>query len=208
MGIRSASVMDGRTSQPAAAASPAWSDNAPDAATSGADSSRVGRRPAAAGVASAADAAPARLTAAALGQQISEWSAEYTKGLPAAEAEPPRTAKIEKLATRRLAAAAYERAWQDKVERVGNMNYPEDARRRNLTGGLMLSVGDNADGTIHSMRLRQSSGHEELDQAAMRIVRLAAPFAAFPFELRKDYDVLWITRTWRFLNDNHLATTP
>jgi TonB family protein len=181
-----------------------------DSAVPGAGlSDRQRRREAAGGEGNSGEsAAPVRLTAAALGQQISEWSAEYTKALPSEAAEPPRTGKIEKVASNRIAAAAYERAWQDKVERVGNMNYPEDARRRNLTGALMLSVGVNADGTIHGIQVRKSSGYEELDQAAIRIVRLAAPFSAFPAELTKDYDVLWITRTWRFFNDNHFATMP
>ncbi len=151
---------------------------------------------------------PVRLTAASLGRQISEWSQEYTRMPQVQPVDPPRTAYVEKVGTHRPVASAYERAWQDKVERVGNMNYPEDARRKNLTGGLMLSVAVNADGSINAIQVRRSSGHDELDQAAVRIVRLAAPFAAFPAELKKDYDVLWITRTWRFFTDNHLATTP
>lgn len=154
------------------------------------------------------NAPPARLTAASLGQQVSEWSAEYLGATQEEPTQPSRTAYLEKVGSHRVAAAAYERAWQDKVERVGNMNYPEDARRKNLTGGLMLAVAVNADGSVNSIHVRSSSGHEELDQAAIRIVRLAAPFAAFPSELKVDYDVLWITRTWRFFIDNHLATVP
>ncbi|MFO1417655.1 MAG: energy transducer TonB [Methylotetracoccus sp.] len=119
-----------------------------------------------------------------------------------------RTARIEQVTGKRHLANAYEQAWQDKVERVGNMNYPEEARRKNLTGSLSLSVAVGADGGIQSIRVRQSSGHEELDQAAARIVRLAAPFGAFPSELKKDYDVLVITRTWRFMTDHRLSTAP
>jgi protein TonB len=153
-------------------------------------------------------AEPVRLTADTLDQQISEWTAGYTQAQQAESRQPSRTAYIEHVASHRYLASAYERAWQDKVERVGNLNYPEEARRKSLTGGLLMSVAVNADGTIQSIKIRQSSGHAELDQAAERIVRLAAPFAVFPSELKKDYDVLLITRTWRFLIDNRLSTTP
>jgi len=98
--------------------------------------------------------------------------------------------------------AAYLDAWRAKVERIGNLNYPEEAKRRAISGSLLLDVAIKADGTIHSITVRRSSGKKLLDDAAMRIVRLAAPFAPFPEELRKDTDVLHITRTWQFLNDN------
>jgi periplasmic protein TonB len=151
---------------------------------------------------------PTRVDVATLQRQATDWSAEYSQRASVEPSLPPRTAYVEKVVSNRVAASAYERDWQDKVERVGNMNYPEEARRKNLSGGLMLSVGVNADGTVHGIRVHRSSGHEELDEAAQRIVRLAAPYAAFPEDLKKDYDVLWITRTWRFYVDNHLATSP
>jgi protein TonB len=121
---------------------------------------------------------------------------------------PPRTAYVEDVRTDRYSADAYERAWQDKIERVGNMNYPEEARRKQLTGALMLTVAVNADGSIQQINVHRSSGHAELDDAAERIVRLASPFAPFPSQLKKDYDVLVITRTWRFFTDNRFSTTP
>jgi protein TonB len=121
---------------------------------------------------------------------------------------PPRTAYVQQVKTHRYAADAYEKAWQDKVERVGNLNYPEEARRKNLSGGLLLAVGVNADGSLHGINVATSSGHAELDEAAARIVRLAAPFAPFPSQLKADYDVLVITRTWRFFTDHHLSTAP
>lgn len=150
----------------------------------------------------------ARLTAAVLDRQISEWTAAYTAVQSREATLPTRTAYVEKVREHRYAADAYERAWQDKVERVGNMNYPEEARRKNLSGGLLLSVGVNADGTLQGITVHRSSGHQELDEAAMRIVRLAAPFSPFPSQLKKDYDVLVITRTWRFFTDHRLATAP
>lgn len=100
--------------------------------------------------------------------------------------------------TREYAYAAYMKAWVTRIERVGNLNYPDEARRRQLHGDLVLTVGLNRDGTIKSLDVIQSSGHKVLDDAAMRIVRLAAPFPPFPH--RDDrIDELYITRTWQFL---------
>lgn len=149
-----------------------------------------------------------RLSSAELDRQIGEWSAAYTETQVREAALPERTAYVASVRTHRYAAEAYERAWQDKVERVGNLNYPEEARRKNLNGGLLLTVGVNADGTLKGITVANSSGHPELDEAAVRIVRLAAPFAPFPSQLKADYDVLVITRTWRFFTDHHLATAP
>lgn len=96
--------------------------------------------------------------------------------------------------------AAYLDAWRNKIERVGNLNYPEEARRRNLSGKLLLDVAINADGSLNNVTLLRSSGHKVLDDAAMRIVRMAAPFNEFSEEMRVDTDVLHITRTWEFLD--------
>jgi len=102
--------------------------------------------------------------------------------------------------------AAYLDAWRAKIERIGNLNYPEEAKRKKISGSLVLDVALNADGTIYTLRISLSSGKKILDDAALRIVRLAAPFAPFPEALRKDTDVLHITRTWQFLNENRLQT--
>lgn len=104
--------------------------------------------------------------------------------------------------TREYRDAAYLDAWRMKIERIGTLNYPEEAKRQNLSGSLILDVALTADGKVNSITLRRSSGHKLLDDAAIRIVKLAAPFAPFPDELRKDTDVLHITRTWQFLS-NH-----
>lgn len=103
--------------------------------------------------------------------------------------------------------AAYLDAWRAKVERIGNINYPDEARRRNLTGALVLDVAINANGTLNDVRIRRSSGHKILDDAAIHIVKLAAPFAPFPEEMRKDTDVLHIIRGWQFLNNHRLTTS-
>jgi protein TonB len=100
--------------------------------------------------------------------------------------------------TREHLYASYMRAWVAKVERVGNMNYPEEARQRDLEGSLVLSVDVLADGSIEHVRIMRSSGFELLDEAAVRIVRLAAPYAELPPEVREETDILTITRTWQF----------
>jgi protein TonB len=100
--------------------------------------------------------------------------------------------------TREHLYAGYMRSWVSKVERVGNLNYPERARRDNLAGALVLSVDVFEDGSIGRIRVLRSSGHDVLDEAAVRIVRLSAPFAPLPEEIRREVDVLTITRTWQF----------
>jgi len=100
--------------------------------------------------------------------------------------------------TREHLYAGYMRSWVSKVERVGNLNYPQRARRQNLAGGLVLSVDVLEDGSVGRIRVLRSSGHDVLDEAAVRIVRLSAPFAPLPEEIRREVDVLTITRTWQF----------
>jgi protein TonB len=103
--------------------------------------------------------------------------------------------------TREYEYAAYMRAWVAKVERVGNLNYPEEVRRKKLVGDLVMTVGINRDGSVESIDITRSSGMPELDQAARRIVRLAAPYSPLPDNIKKSVDVLHITRTWRFSRD-------
>ena len=99
--------------------------------------------------------------------------------------------------TREYEYAAYMAAWVARVERIGNLNYPDEARREQLHGQLVLTVGVNKDGSIKSTDVIQSSGHKLLDDAAIRIVRLAAPFPPVP--TGEKVDELYITRTWQFL---------
>ena len=108
--------------------------------------------------------------------------------------------------TKEFTPAQYMREWIDRVERVGNLNYPDQARRQKLSGTLILDVTINADGELVKTDLRQSSGHQILDDAAKRIVKLAAPFSAFPQKLRKEADVKHITRSWEFLNNSSIRT--
>lgn len=108
--------------------------------------------------------------------------------------------------TRESKYAAYMDAWRTKVERIGNLNYPDRARREKMAGSLLLDVAINEDGTVNEVALRRSSGHKVLDDAAIRIVKLAAPFAPLPAAIRRDTDILHIERTWRFLNSNRLSS--
>lgn len=93
--------------------------------------------------------------------------------------------------------AQYVEDWRQKVERVGTLNYPEAARGK-LYGSLLLSVSIRADGTVEKVGVMRSSGHKVLDDAAIRIVQMAAPYAPFPPDIRKDYEIIEITRTWKF----------
>ena len=108
--------------------------------------------------------------------------------------------------TREYKYAAYMESWRSKVERIGNLNYPEDARRLGLSGSLILDVAIRPDGSIEDIAVRRSSGEPILDQAAIRIVKLASPFARLPDNIKSETDVLHITRTWQFLNSNTFAS--
>ena len=103
--------------------------------------------------------------------------------------------------TKEYEYAAYNQAWVAKVERVGNINYPEEVRRKKLVGDLVMTVGINQDGSVESIEVKRSSGKSELDQAAIRIVRLAAPYSPLPDQIKAKVDILHITRTWRFSRD-------
>jgi protein TonB len=99
--------------------------------------------------------------------------------------------------------ARYIEDWRLKVERIGTLNYPEEARGK-LYGSLLMSVAIGADGELLEARIERSSGHPVLDQAALRIVRLGAPYAPFPPEIRADTDVIVIKRTWTFTRESRL----
>lgn len=108
--------------------------------------------------------------------------------------------------TREYKYAAYFDAWRAKVERIGNLNYPDEAKRGKISGHLLLDVAVRSDGSLRDVTVLRSSGHKVLDDAAVRIVRLAAPFAPFSKEVRKDYNLLHITYTWRFDSQGQLQT--
>ena len=100
--------------------------------------------------------------------------------------------------------AQYVDNWRQKIERVGNLNYPAEAKSRRIYGSLQLTVAIKADGEVESVEVNRSSGHKVLDQAAIRIVRLAAPFERFPVNIKADTDILHITRTWTFTRSDQV----
>lgn len=113
-------------------------------------------------------------------------------------AKRPRVKRLTSATTRAREDAAYLDSWRRKIEMVGNLNYPEEARRGQLYGQLRLLVAIMPDGSVKEISVLRSSGHRVLDDAAVRIVRLAAPFQPFPQQMRKTTDVLEIIRTWKF----------
>ncbi len=108
------------------------------------------------------------------------------------------TRKFVSASTREYAYANYLRVWVDRAERIGNLNYPDEARRRRLGGQVVISVGVRRDGSVESAQILRSSGTPLLDEGALRIVQLAQPFPPLP-ESSDNIDVLHVTRTWSFL---------
>lgn len=108
--------------------------------------------------------------------------------------------------TKHHPSAAYMKAWIDKVEEVGNLNYPDEARRRRLSGSLILEVTIWPDGRLKDTRILEPSAHPALNEAALRIVRLAAPYAPVPDEVLQGHELLVITRTWEFVDQSGFTT--
>lgn len=120
-------------------------------------------------------------------------------------AKRPKIHRLNAASTLRDKGAWYKEEWRKKIERIGNLNYPDEARRQRIYGSLRLMVSINRDGTLYEVQLLESSGQPVLDEAAKRIVRLAAPFAPFSGDLA-DIDRLEIIRTWRFERGDRLAS--
>ncbi|WP_155741755.1 energy transducer TonB, partial [Pseudomonas putida] len=120
-------------------------------------------------------------------------------------AKRPRIHRLNAASTMRDKGAWYKEEWRKKVERVGNLNYPDEARRQQIYGNLRMMVSINRDGSLYEVLVLESSGQPVLDQAAQRIVRLAAPFAPFTGDLA-EFDRLEIIRTWRFARGDRLSS--
>jgi protein TonB len=103
--------------------------------------------------------------------------------------------------------ATYIDRWRSKVERIGTLNYPAEAKARRIYASLQLTVGIKQNGEVESIEVNRSSGYKFLDRAAERIVRLAAPFEAFPQNIRTDVDILYVTRTYTFTRADEVVTT-
>ena len=136
--------------------------------------------------------------------EIARLEAQINKNWDAYQKQPRR--KFIGARTQEYRFAQYIEDWRIKVERIGNLNYPEQARQQKIFGRLQLSVAIHTDGSVESVEVDRSSGHRILDAAAMRIVRLAAPYAPLPPDIRKDTDILVITRTWTFTSSDKLES--
>ncbi len=134
---------------------------------------------------------------ASLEAELDEQSRNY--------AQMPRVRRLTSVAARQSVDAAYLLDWRRRVEAVGNKYYPEASVRYGLYGNLRLLVVINADGSLRDIRVLSSSGYAVLDEAAIKIVRMAAPYAPFPPELRATTDQLEIIRTWQF-QENRLSS--
>lgn len=124
-----------------------------------------------------------------------------------AYAKRPRIRRLTSMATKRSDDAAYLHRWREKIEAIGNQHYPAEAKQKNLYGSLRLLVSLLPNGDVHKVKILESSGHAVLDQAAIRIVHLAAPYDPFPRDMQKQVDVLEIIRTWRFHKDRLTSST-
>ena len=144
------------------------------------------------------------ITAESLQQQIAQLGTEIRQSQPSAD--QTKIKFVDSVSAHKYVAAQYMKDWERKVERTGNLNYPEAATKKNFSGTLTMDVGINADGSIYSIRINRSSGNPALDEAAKKIVRMSAPFAQLPLDLRKELDVLVITRVWKFSDESGLVT--
>src|SRR5690606_36395278 len=140
-----------------------------------------------------------------LSAEIASLEAQLSKDRQA-YAKRPRVSRQNTAATMRDISAWYRDEWRKKVERIGNLNYPDEARRQRIYGSLRMMVIVKSDGTVEELRVLESSGRPVLDEAAMRIVRLSAPFAPFSGELARNYDQVEIIRTWRFERGDTLSS--
>jgi protein TonB len=138
------------------------------------------------------DLAQRSLEMARLAARIDQEWDEYQK-------RPRRENAI--MRAKEYAFARYVEDWRVKVERIGNLNYPEAARRNQIYGSLVLTVEIKSNGQLEAVHVERSSGSRILDAAATKIVELSAPFAPFPDEMKKQVDIFGITRTWTFTRD-------
>lgn len=123
-----------------------------------------------------------------------------------AYARRPRKYTISSASTRKSQDALYLDNWRRRIEAVGNVNYPSQARREQIYGNVRMLVALRPTGRIEEIRILQSSGEAILDDAAVQIVNMAAPFEPFPEEMRSEADILEIIRTFRFHEGNELTS--
>lgn len=136
--------------------------------------------------------------------EIARLTAELERKTRAYAKMPKR--KTLNATTKEAKYVAYLDAWRRKVERIGTLNFPDQAKRKGFYGSPVLLVSVRADGSVEQISVRYSSGSQVIDDAAVRIVRMAAPFSPFPEEIRKETDILDIVRTWQFLGSGRLES--
>jgi periplasmic protein TonB len=148
-----------------------------------------------------------KIDASALAAQSLEavrLEAEIAREQDAYQKRPKRT-PIFGARAREYRFASYIETWRQKVEKIGNLNYPEAAKAQQLYGQLQTTIAIKSDGTIEYVEISRSSGHKVLDDAAIRIIKQAAPFAEFSADMRKDSDIIEIVRTWTFTHEDTLT---
>jgi protein TonB len=138
------------------------------------------------------------LEMARLASELNEQTRQYS--------QRPKVRFIDSVGTKSVVEASYIDSWVRKVERIGNLNYPDEAGRKRLSGKLILNVTLNQEGKVINIEVAKSSGEQLLDDAARRIVELSSPFSAFPSDMRQTYDQLKITRTWVFHSDSSFTS--
>lgn len=138
-----------------------------------------------------------------LRQQITQLGSEIRYNAQDSDNNQAKT--LAQVSAHKFVAAQYIKDWESKVERTGNMNYPEAAAKK-PSSTLTMDVGIEADGSIHNIRIRRSSGNAALDEAAKNIVKMSAPFAPLPSALLKELKILVITRKWKFSDESGMTT--
>jgi protein TonB len=147
------------------------------------------------------DATPGQSTLTPSEQKAQQQAAELIKEVKETQGKFPPKYPFKKFISARTEEpiyATYMREWIGRIEHTGNLNYPEQARKQGIHGDVILTVGINRDGTVHSIDVTRSSGHAVLDNAAEAIVKLCAPFPPLPADSKEKVDILYITRTWQF----------
>jgi protein TonB len=139
-----------------------------------------------------------------LNQQLASLEAELDEQTQA-YVNRPRVRRLTSVSAKQAVDAAYLADWRQRLEAVGNKYYPEASVRYGLYGDLRLLVVIHKDGSLEDIRILKSSGYAVLDEAAIKIVRLAAPYSPFPSELAATTDKLEIIRTWQF-QENELGS--
>ncbi len=140
----------------------------------------------------------------ALSGEIRHEEAELAREVEEYQKRPVR--KVYGVNAKGYRFALYVESWSQKVENIGSLNFPEEAKTQKIYGSLIMTVSLRADGSIEKLDIGKSSGYKILDDAARRIVELGAPYAAFPPDMRSDTDILEITRTWTFTREETLSS--